>query len=235
MFLNNIYKINCREGFDTLLKTKADVIITSPPYNVKKEYESYKDNMPRKSYLCFMNSVFLQIKNALKEEGSFFLNIGGRPRDPLLPLDVIQCATKHFKLQNTIHWIKAIDMKDKIMGRHRNINSDKYLNNSHEYVLHFTKNGDVEIKKEKVHWRGNVWYIERDRMNKSKYHPTAFPENLVERCIRLHGIEKTNLVIDPFMGSGTVAVVCKKLGIDYLGFEIDNNAIRIANKRIMEV
>jgi site-specific DNA-methyltransferase (adenine-specific) len=142
---------------------------------------------------------------------------------------------------------------DIAVGHYKPVNSKYFVNKCHEYVFHFTKYGDVELSKLEIgvpyqdksnirRWkgskrgirdRGDTWFIpyttikarERDRP-----HPASFPFKLPMMCIKLHGVENTKLVLDPFMGIGSTAVACKKLGIDYIGFEVDENYIEIAEK-----
>ena len=87
-----------------------DVIVTSPPYNINKEYTTYKDNQKRGDYLKWMRNVAKASYRVLKDDGSFFLNIGGKPSDPLLPIDVAKKFSEVYFLQNVIHWIKHISI-----------------------------------------------------------------------------------------------------------------------------
>jgi site-specific DNA-methyltransferase (adenine-specific) len=133
---------------------------------------------------------------------------------------------------------------DVAVGHYKPINSRRYVNDCHEYIFHLTKRGDVELdrlgigvpyqdKTNVARWakaggglrcRGNTWFIPyktikfRDR---ERPHPATFPVQLPERCIRLHGLERTRLVLDPFLGLGHTALACRDLGVDFVGFEID--------------
>jgi site-specific DNA-methyltransferase (adenine-specific) len=119
------------------------------------------------------------------------------------------------------------------------------VNDTHEYVFHFTKSGTVKLDrlavgvpyKDKgnvsrwkdgsagVRCRGNCWYIPYQTIQSRKDerpHPASFPVEIAEACIKLHGISKGPLtVLDPFMGIGNTALACKKLGAKCIGFEID--------------
>jgi len=85
-----------------------DVVVTSPPYNIGKDYNTYKDDIPRSEYLSWVGQVGREIKRVLKDDGSFFLNIGNRPKDQWLAWDVANTIRENFTLQNVIHWIKSI-------------------------------------------------------------------------------------------------------------------------------
>jgi len=138
----------------------VDVIVTSPPYNIKKKYFSYKDDKKRNEYMFWIKEIAEKSNKILKEDGSFFLNISGTPKDPLLPFQVANqfLTNDTFILQNIIHWIKSISLEKNDLGK-KNINSDfsighfkpirskRYLNDLHEYIFHFTKKGKVKLDK----------------------------------------------------------------------------------------
>ncbi len=265
---NNIYEIDCIKGIKIMKKQSllADVIITSPPYNIGKKYNQYNDEKPREKYLDMIELVAEECSNIMNKSSSFFLNVGGKPSDMWIPLDIAHRFRKKLILQNVIHWVKSISLPKKDAGNYQNIigdisvghykpvNSNRYLNNCHEYIFHFTKNGDVELDKLAIgvpyqdksnigRWkmatddlrpRGNTWFIPYETIRKSRSHPTIFPLKLPEMCLKLHGLEKIKLVMDPFMGIGSTAIACKKLGINYIGFEMDKSYIEIARKSLSE-
>jgi len=83
--------------------------------------------------------------------------------------------------------------------------------------------------------RGNTWFIPYETIRKSRPHPTVFPVKLPEMCLKVHGMRNIKLVMDPFMGIGSTAVACKKLNIDFIGFEIDKSYVDIASERLAEM
>jgi hypothetical protein len=112
--LNNIYNESCVDFIKSLNaeNIRIDVIVTSPPYNINKEYSSYKDNKEREEYLNWLYQIAKLSYLILKDNGSFFLNIGGTHSDPMLPFDVVKKFKEAgYKLQNTIHWIKSISIE----------------------------------------------------------------------------------------------------------------------------
>lgn len=144
---------------------------------------------------------------------------------------------------------------DIAVGHYKPVNSPRFLTDCHEYVFHFTKDKEVTLDKLSVgvpyqdksnigRWksanndqrgRGNTWFIPYETIRNSEEerpHPSTFPVKLPEMCIKLHGRDETRLVLDPFMGIGTTAVACEKMGIDYIGFEIDEEYIEAARERI---
>lgn len=246
----------------TFLKEKSvDVVVTSPPYNIGVKCNIYNDNVPTEEYLSWLENIGIEIRRVLKDDGSFFLNIGNKPTNPWKAYDVAQVMRKHFVLQNEVMWIKSIAISksdvgdncsnlldDIAIGHYQPVNSDRYLNRCHESIYHFTKEGIVKMNKlaigvpyqdksNKVRWktatedrrdRGDTWFTSYDTIQSKSQrpHPSTFPVRLPEMCIKLHGVNDKNiLVIDPFCGIGSTAVACKKLGISFVGFDIDKEYI----------
>ncbi|MFL6482678.1 MAG: DNA-methyltransferase [Nitrososphaera sp.] len=180
---------DCIAGLKENIKdNSADVVVTSPPYNIDTMYNSYKDDLPREKYLTWIEEVGMVIKQVLKDDGSFFLNIGNKPKDPWIAWDVAYTLSKHFVLQNVIHWIKSIAISKAQVGSYPNIVGDiavghfkpivskRFLNDCHEYIFHFTKHGDVQLDKLAVgvsyqdktnieRWKGTNKKDKRDRGN----------------------------------------------------------------------
>jgi site-specific DNA-methyltransferase (adenine-specific) len=237
-----LYNEDWLNGFRRFTEA-TDVVVTSPPYNLGVNYNTYDDDIPRDAYLRWTERWIAAVAFVLKKDGSFFLNMGGKPSDMTGPFDVLEVARKFFKLQNVIHWIKSINVDGVTRGHCKPINSDRYLTDQHEYIFHLTHNGDVLLNKLAVgveyadksnltrgsrgkngdcRDRGNTWFINYATRREKKSHPTTFPVELPEWCIKLHGVDKAKLVVDPFMGSGTTAVAGVRLGVPKVaGFEID--------------
>ena len=141
---------------------------------------------------------------------------------------------------------------DIAVGHFKPVNSDRFVNGLSEYVFHFTKTGNVELDKLGVgvpyqdksnvgRWqrgavdlrdRGNVWFIPYETIRSARPHPCVFPVKLPEMCIRLHGLSKTRLVLDPFLGTGSTALACDRLGVPFVGFDIDPYYVRIAQSSL---
>jgi site-specific DNA-methyltransferase (adenine-specific) len=263
------YLKDCITGLKENVGDKsADVVVTSPPYNIGTGYSSYKDELPREKYLTWIEEVGIAVKQSLTDDGSFFLNIGNKLKDPWIAWDVAHVLRKYFVLQNVIHWVKSIAIsKDEVgnypniagdiaVGHFKPIMSNRFLNDCHEYIFHFTKYGDVHLDKLAVgvsyqdktnieRWkatnkedrrdRGNMWFIPYQTIqsrSKQRPHPATFPIKLPEMCIRLHGNAK--LVVDPFVGIGSAAVAAMRLGISFVGFEIDKEYLDAAIDRITQ-
>ncbi len=136
---------------------EASVVVTSPPYNRGVAYHRYSDRRPRTEYLAWIGRLGQEVRTVLSETGSFFLNVGGSPKDPWLPWDVAREIGQSFVLQNVIHWVKSIAIdrrsvgsavgleRDLALGHYKPLVSRRYVHNAHEYVFHFTHRGDVPI------------------------------------------------------------------------------------------
>ena len=160
-----------------LADESVDLVVTSPPYNLGISYGKYSDRQDRRSYLGWCGEWAGQVRRVLKSNGSFFLNIGAAPSNPMLPHEIVMTLREFFVLQNTIHWIKSIAIDDhcsrrpagdagaainpmqetlptgkrlqpvRSFGHFKPINSPRFLNDCHEYVFHFTKSGRVELNR----------------------------------------------------------------------------------------
>lgn len=259
------YHSDCREGISSHLHEKSvDVVVTSPPYNIGVKYGTYDDNLEHNEYLKWIETVSIAVKKVLKDEGSFFINVGSKPRQS----EVGNVLKKHFILQNTIIWVKSIAIQKRDVGDYPNlmgdiapghfkpVNSRIYLNDCFEYVFHFTKEGDVELDKlaeglaipyqDKSNIgrysdydkrdRGNTWFIpyETIKHKSERPHPATFPVKLPEMCIKLHGLENDLLILDPFCGIGSTAVACARLGVSFIGFDVDKDYLGEAEERVKE-
>jgi len=243
------------------------VLVTSPPYNLGIKYRSYQDDLPRKDYLAWTDRWLRAAAKVLGEQGSLFLNVGAKPTDPWIPLEVAQVARQHFKLQNTIHWVKsiAIDREsagqaarlehDVAVGHYKPINSDRFVNDCHEFIFHFSPGGRTPLDRRAVgvpyqdrsnikRWaaagdglrcRGNTWFIPYETIqsrHRDRPHPASFPPKVPEQCVRLHGVRRAGTVLDPFLGLGSSAIAATRLGLDFIGIEMDEQYLKEAVDRI---
>ncbi len=245
--------IDCIEGLNRLLEKSVAAIITSPPYNIGKKYFKHKDK--RADYLPWLKGVFTETKRVLADDGHFFLQVGGTAKKPLIPQEVLQQALDAgFRLQNEFIWDKSITVGDESYGPFNPVNSNRFVNQTHEFIFHLTKTGKVPLNrlaigvpfkdksnirrfghKQDLRCRGNTWFIPYDpvRSKEERYnHPATFPVELPRMCIKLSGIPKGSLVVDPFMGTGTTLVACRELGMRGLGFEIDEAYVSSAEARL---
>jgi site-specific DNA-methyltransferase (adenine-specific) len=255
---------DCVVGMRTIKRESIDLIVTSPPYNLGIRYRKYSDTEDRELYLKWCDRWAGQVERVLNATGSFFLNVGAAPSNPMLPHQLLLGLRRHFVLQNTIHWIKAITIEDRdgnvrSYGHFKPISSKRFLNDCHEYIFHFTKTGRVELdrlavgvpyqdKSNVARWshtggsdlrcRGNTWFIPYETIQsreKERPHPATFPVQLAEWCIKLHGVSRVEVMLDPFLGIGNSAIAAQRCGVKkFIGFEIDEKYLAEARRRIGE-
>ncbi len=266
---SRFYLADCLQVFKELPAQSVDVIVTSPPYNMGIKYNSYQDTLTQSEYLEWTNAWVAAAARVLRANGSLFLNVGTRPSDPWTALDVAQAARSHLRLQNIIHWIKSIAIdrgstgaaaglgRDLAVGHYKPINSERYLNDCHEFVFHFTPAGDTRLDRlalgvpyqdpsnisrwrsaaEGVRCRGNTWFIPYEtiqRRDRDRPHPATFPSRLPEQCLKLHGLSRIRTAMDPFTGLGSTAAACARHGVDFVGAEIDETYLEAAVERVRE-
>lgn len=232
-----IYNEDCLEGMKKLDTKSVDLVITSPPYNVGIDYGEgrQKDKRPFKKYYDFASDVVKEIERLLKIGGRFCIEIGGSGRNFPLSWCWQDAAYKH-----------KLGLYSEITIAHRKTNPTAWgswlkadnvytIPNFHmAYVFYKeleTKTGNETTitKDEFVEYTRGRWTINYSgRVTK---HPAEFPLEIPLRFMRLFG-HKNDIIVDPFIGSGTTAVACRKLGRHYIGFEINPEYCKIAKKRL---
>jgi site-specific DNA-methyltransferase (adenine-specific) len=260
------YHGDCVEVLRAIEPGSVSAIVTSPPYNLGVSYRSYDDSLPRASYLEWSDAWIKAAARTLSAQGSLFLNVGAKPTDPWTAMEVAQAARKHLHLQNTIHWIKSIAIdqetagaaagleRDLAVGHYKPINSDRFVNDCHEFVFQFTPEGRTPLDRRAIgvayqdesniaRWRtggsnkrcrGNAWFIPYETIqnrDKDRPHPATFPPRLATYCLKLHGLSRLGLVMDPFLGLGSAAVACAELGVNFVGIELDEHYLKEAIAR----
>jgi site-specific DNA-methyltransferase (adenine-specific) len=257
---------DCVDVLSELPEATVGVVVTSPPYNLGIKYRSYRDDMPRREYLNWTDKWVRAVTRVLAPQASLFLNVGAKPTDPWIPLEVAQVARRRLKLQNTIHWVKSIAIereaagersldRDVAVGHYKPINSERFVNDCHEYIFHFSPAGRTRLDRRAVgvpyqdpsnikRWaqagsglrcRGNTWFIPYETIqsrDRDRPHPASFPPKVPEQCVRLHGLERAGLMMDPFLGLGSSAVAAVRLGVDFIGVEMDEHYLREAVARV---
>jgi site-specific DNA-methyltransferase (adenine-specific) len=261
------YLDDCLTVLPSLAPGAVGAVVTSPPYNLGIRYRSYQDNLPRTEYLNWTDRWVRAVARVMAPRGSLFLNVGAKPTDPWIPLEVAQVARRYFKLQNTIHWVKSIAIdrdaagsgleRDVAVGHYKPINSDRFVNDCHEFIFHFTPGGRTPLDRRAVgvpyqdpsniaRWaqggsglrcRGNTWFIPYEtiqRRDRDRPHPASFPAKVPEQCLRLHGVGRAGAVLDPFLGLGSSAIAAARLGLDFIGIEMDETYLKEAVSRTRE-
>ena len=145
--------------------------------------------------------------------------------------------------------------RDLAVGHYKPINSERFLHDCHEFIFHFTPKGDTPLRRQAIgvkyqdksnvaRWRsaandlrcrGNTWFIPYETIQnreKDRPHPATFPPRLPEMCLRLHGTDRVRTVADPFLGLGATAVACARLGLNFVGVEMDKGYLEEAIERV---
>jgi site-specific DNA-methyltransferase (adenine-specific) len=253
---------DCIAGMAALPEESVDVVVTSPPYNLGIKYGKYDDSRARDEYLEWSGQWAAGVRRVLKSDGSFFLNVGAAPSNPLLPHQLVLGFARLFVLQNTFHWVKSITVETRAgetvsAGHFKPIRSRRYVTDCHEYVFHLTKTGNTNLDRLAIgvpyadksnirRWahtkggdkrcRGNNWFVPyatiRSR-DKQRPHPATFPAELAANCIRLHGRVAELTVLDPFLGIGHAALAARDCGVSrFIGFDIDSEYVEIASAAV---
>jgi len=248
------------EQLKTLPDKTFHCIVTSPPYNIGKNYGSaVNDKKPANEYLKWMEEVFRECSRVLADDGSLFINVGYTSAMPWIAMDVANVVRPFMVLQNQMTWVKNISIGDVSHGQFKPINSERYVSVTNEMLFHFTKKGNVPVhrldigvpfmhksnlksrgveKKDKPdkRCRGNTWFVPYETIQNNQTerggHPASYPTELAEMCIKLAMGEQKGLVLDPFLGTGTTLVAAQKLGLSGTGIDINESFLNYARTRL---
>jgi len=247
--LDTIHHGDVRELFSALPAESIDLIVSSPPYNLGKEYESKR---ALAVYLDEQAEVLRACTRVLKQTGSLFWQVGAfADNGTLIPLDI-----RFFSIlescglvpRNRIIWVRphGVHARRKFSCRHETI---LWFTKSDDYVFDLDAIRVPQKYQNKKHWRGDkkgelsghpdgknpgdIWMFQNVKHNHEEQtiHPCAFPEDLITR-IMLPTTKPGDIVLDPYMGSGTVAVVARDFGRHYLGAETDARYHSVAIRRL---
>ena len=231
---NTIIMGDALEELKKLPSESVDLIVTDPPYNLKKDYGETKDNLEFEQYLSFTRSWLSECKRVLKKTGTIYIFMGMRFISYVY--SILESELK-FKFCGWITWFYT-----------QGIGKTKGFSPRHDDILMFTKTNDYifnldDIRVPQKYYRsvnnmrganpGNVWefsHVHYCNSNRMK-HPTQKPEGLYERMI-LASSNPGDVVLDPFMGSGTCARVCQQLNRNWIGIEINPEYIELINDRL---
>ena len=245
--------------FDDVLKGLATIpdgivslVVTSPPYNVGMEYGKRDDREPWKQYIDWLGKIMKECKRVLRDGGRLIINIDSivnheedNDKEYFRPIyaDLVNIGRDvGLNFRTDICWFKH-----QVVGRATAwgsycLCSNPTIRRNHEYLLVWSKGpwrleGDSEqsdmTKAEFEEWTMSFWHIQPETKKKGG-HPCPFPEELVKRCIKLFSY-RGDVVLDPFMGSGTTAYVAKMLSRHYIGIENSKEWLDYANDRVASI
>lgn len=239
-----VYNDNCLTVLDDFIKHEVtfDCIVTSPPYNMNlrvqsgkymsrwgwkgnagcfsTKYENYKDDLPMEEYYEFQKSF---IEKALKISPIMFYNIQVITGNKVALFKLLGYFSEYIK--EVIIWNKCSSQPAM---------AERVLNSQFELILVFDRNKAYNRQFDKAYFgRGtetNLWDIKRERNTLTK---AGFPKELVRRILK-NFTKEGELILDPFMGSGTVGVVCNELNRGFVGIELDKKTFCEAIKRMVQ-
>lgn len=241
---DNLNKLYCKssEEMSELPDYSVHLMVTSPPYNVKKDYD---EDLSLVEYRGLLKRVFGETYKKLVTGGRACINVANLGRKPYIPLhafiieDMLEIG---YFMRGEIIWNKGASASPSTAWGSWLSASNPVLRDIHEYILVFSKesfsrkkgNRENSIEKEGfLEWTKSIWTFPAVSA-KSIGHPAPFPEELPGRLIELYTF-KGDVVLDPFSGSGTTSIAAMKAGRNYVGYDIEKNYVDLAEKRIKGV
>lgn len=234
-------KIYCKssENMDEIPDSSVHLMVTSPPYNVKKEYD---EDLSLEDYRKLLKTVFRETYKKLVTGGRACINVANLGRKPYIPLHsyvIEDMLDLGFLMRGELIWNKASSASPSTAWGSWLSAANPVLRDIHEYILVFSKgsfsrkreNKNNTIQKEDfLEWTKSVWTFPAVSA-RSIGHPAPFPEELPHRLIQLYTFEG-DVILDPFCGSGSTCLAAVKDNRHYIGYDIDAEYIMLANKRL---
>lgn len=243
-YLENQVFNSSSESMTEIPSGSVHLMITSPPYNANKDYD---EDLSLPEYLDFLKNVFTETYRVLVPGGRACINLANLGRKPYIPLTshiALLMQEIGFIMRGEIIWDKGASSTSSTAWGSWQSASNPILRDVHEYILIFSK-GDYkrhlskEEKAEKkstisrdefLDWTKTIWQMNAESARRVG-HPAPFPLELPHRLIQLYSFE-TDVVLDPFMGSGTTAMAALRSGRKFVGYEIVDEYVALAERRI---
>ena len=235
--------LHSAEKMTELPDNSIHLVVTSPPYNVGKEYD---EDLPLEDYLAFLQRVWRECLRCLVPGGRMCINIANLGRKPYIPLHALiieQALGLGLLMRGEIIWNKAASASPSTAWGSWKSAGNPTLRDVHEYILVFCKDTfkrqnpakreSTITRDEFMEYNKSVWAIPAESARKIG-HPAPFPVELPRRLIQLYTF-KDEVVLDPFMGSGQTALAALKSYRHYVGYEIDEKYVILAEKRIVDL
>jgi modification methylase len=229
------------EHMQELPDDSVHLMVTSPPYNVGKQYDR---DLTLDEYRGFLRNVWGECRRVLVTGGRCCINVanlGRRPYIPLHSLIIEDMLDLGFLMRGEIIWTKeASSSASTAWGSWRSA-TNPTLRDTHEYILVFSKGSFSRVRDGKddgitrdefLEFTKSVWRFDAASAKKIG-HPAPFPAELPYRCIQLYTF-KGDVVLDPFMGSGQTAIAAIRAGRHFVGYEIDPAYVELSEKRVAE-
>jgi len=240
-FLDRIFG-KTSENMEELPDNSVHLMVTSPPYNVGKDYDG---NLTLQEYRQFLKRVWQEVYRTLVPGGRACINIANLGRKPYIPLhafiveDMLELG---FLMRGEIIWNKASSSSPSTAWGSWLSAANPTLRDIHEYILVFSKgmfsrnNASRRIstisREEFLEFTKSVWTFSAESA-RGVGHPAPFPVELPYRLLQLYTFEG-EVILDPFIGSGQAAIAATKTNRHYVGYEINEEYIKLAERRIKE-
>jgi len=237
--LNQIF-CKSSEKMDELPNNSIHLMVTSPPYNVGKVYDK---NLTLDEYTKLLKRVFTEVYRVLVPGGRACINIANLGRKPYIPLHsyIIKDMTEiGFLMRGEIIWNKASSASPSTAWGSWRSASNPILRDIHEYILVFSKdtfsrngaktNNNTISKEEFLEFTKSIWTFSAESARKIG-HPAPFPIELPHRLIQLYTFEN-DVVLDPFVGSGSACIAALKAKRFYMGYDIAKEYVELTERRI---
>jgi DNA modification methylase len=237
--LNHIF-CGSAENMSELPDASIHLMVTSPPYNVGKEYD---EDMTLPEYLAWLEKVWAEVFRSLVPGGRACVNIANLGRKPYIPLHtwIIDSMLRlGFLMRGEIIWNKAASASPSTAWGSWKSATNPTLRDVHEYILVFSKgtfkrqdttHRESTITDEQfLEYTKSVWTFPAESARKIG-HPAPFPIELPYRLIQLYSF-KSDVVLDPFVGSGQTAIAALRAGRYFIGYELNPEYVSLANARI---
>ncbi|MFQ5880508.1 MAG: DNA-methyltransferase, partial [Dehalococcoidia bacterium] len=237
--LNSIF-CKSSERMAELPDHSVHLMVTSPPYNVGKEYD---EDLTLWDYRSFLMRVMSEVYRVLVPGGRACINVANLGRRPYLPLHAYILEGMiglGFLMRGEIIWDKASSSSPSTAWGSWRSPANPTLRDTHEYILVFCKQSFTRpnpherrstiTRDEFLEFTKSVWRFPAEPAKKVG-HPAPFPVELPRRLIQLYTYEG-EVVLDPFIGSGTTAVAALKAGRHFVGYDIDPSYVEMARRRV---
>ncbi len=238
--IENTILVGSAENMKEIPDNSLHLMVTSPPYNVTKAYD---EDLSLEEYLQLLKKVFSETFRVLVYGGRACVNVANLGRKPYIPLSdyISQMMIEiGFLMRGEIIWYKGAGAGVSMAWGSWQSAANPVLRDTHEYILVFSKGSfarkkpqgkqDTITKEQFMEWTKSVWTMNPESAKKVG-HPAPFPVELPYRLIQLYTYTG-DIVLDPFMGSGSTAIAALKSGRKYVGYEIDPEYIKLAEERI---
>lgn len=230
------------EHMEELPDSSVHLMVTSPPYNVGKEYDA---DLSLEEYKKLLRTVFSQVHRVLVPGGRACVNVANLGRKPYIPLHAFiieEMLRLDFLMRGEIIWNKGASASSSTAWGSWLSPANPTLRDVHEYILIFSKSSFSRKKPrgrastisrgEFLEFTKSVWTFPAQSAQKVG-HPAPFPVELPYRLIQLYTFEE-EVVLDPFVGSGTTCLAALAANRHYMGYDTDPEYIKLAEKRIRE-